>query len=238
MEQNELVDAIAEWVLKWLNLNREAVVKTIPQDIFLSFSTGIALALSARYQLRSESRFWNPYFIRALIFQLLVFYPIGLCFAKFWTAWSWMYFIDPAAHSRWWTFIAVSSYIPAMAIGFHIGYTFIRLGEVRTAKIYMGIGYLGFAAMFFPLIPSRVIVVSDSFAAWASGTAPFIWNIGETYPFLAFFALVGVWYGGPLLYLMNLNKQEGLRIKSEEDALGTDNPEAPSDGPDTVTAPA
>ena len=164
----------------------KGVVPTIPQDLILSFCVGVELALSARYQLRSESRFLNPYFYRALVFQLLVFYPIGLLFAKFWTAWSWMYFINPAAHSKVWTLLAVTAYIPAMAIGFHIGYTFIRLGEVKTAKLYRLLGYVAFLFFFLPLL-GRVIHVSDSFAPWQAGTAPGFWQKPW---FMAFFALV------------------------------------------------
>lgn len=188
------------------------MIKTILEDIFLSFLFGQIFALSAEPLLKKEESLINTYFIRALLFQLLVFFPFGLFLAKMWTAWSWMYFINPHHHSKWWTFLAVCAYVPAMIAGFHIAYTFIRAGKTGQTYWYLAGSALSFCLLFFPLM-GRVNHISDEWLPPAMiHTAP-MWY--KNFGFMLSMAVGGAYFFGALSYVLRLNRADRRRLARE-----------------------
>lgn len=188
------------------------MIKTIAFDISLSFVIGTVFALSAAPLLEKEESLVNTYFIRALMFQVLVFFPFGLFLAKFWTAWSWNYFINPHNHSRLWTLLAVSSYIPAMIGGFHISYTLIRAGKRAQVYIYSIAGALACALMFLP-IHGRIMHVSNVWLpAELINTAPLMFKKGW---FMLGMTIGGAYFFLGMVYVLKLNREDRKRVARE-----------------------
>lgn len=187
------------------------MIKTIPLDLTISFFLGLVFALTAAPLLEKEEAFINTYFVRAVLFQVLVFIPFGLFLAWRWTAWSWMYLINPGNHSRWWTLGAVLAYLPAMVAGFHIAYSLIRLGKRNQiywyliasglAIVLISVGMFGrlYHVQDSWLPPSRIHEAPSWFNFWFMLTM----TVGGAYFFLA------------LSYILRLNRADRRRMARE-----------------------
>jgi hypothetical protein len=185
------------------------VIKTIPLDLWISFVLGLVFALSAAPLLAKEESIVNTYFVRAMVFQVLVFVPIGLFLAWKWTAWSWMYIINPMSHSRYWTLFAVLCYIPAMKFGFHIAYMCIRAGKKAQAYWYLGTGVLAIGIISFGMF-GRLYRVSNAYIPLKMvHTAPG-W-FGSGWFLLSMIIIIAIFFGG-IAYILKLNAADRNRI--------------------------
>jgi len=174
---------------------------------------GQIFALSAAPLLEKEESMINTYFIRALLFQVLVFFPIGLFLGWRWTAWAWMYFIDSSHHRRLWTFLAVLSYIPAMIAGFHIAYALTRAGKKAQTYWYLAGSAVGVCSFMFPLWSRLTHVQNLSVAASKIRLVPFWFQRGW---FMLVMIIVGVYFFGGLTYVLRLNKADCSRVSRED----------------------
>lgn len=187
------------------------MIKTIPLDLIISFFLGLVFALTAAPLLEKEESFINTYLVRALLFQLLVFIPFGLFLAWRWTAWSWMYLVNPNNHTRWWTLGGVIGYLPAMIMGFHIAYSLIRLGKKSQIYWYI-IGSLMGLVLIFAGMGGRLYHVHDS---WLPPNriheAPTWFNFW----FMLTMTIGGAYFFMGLSYILRLNRADRRRVVRE-----------------------
>lgn len=169
-------------------------------------------ALSAAPLLEKEESMINTYFIRALIFQVVIFFPIGLFLAWKWTAWSWMYIVDPQVHSKLWTLLAVFSYIPAMIAGFHVAYLCIRAGKKVQAYWYLAAGIVVMTLITFCMF-GRLYHISNMYLPVPRiSTAPG-W-FGSGWFLLSMMVITVVFFGG-VYYVLKLNAADRQRTTRE-----------------------
>lgn len=150
------------------------MVATIPHDVLLSFLVGGVARLTARDAAPSDSAARTPAFARAAAFQFLVFVPVGVHLAYLFPDWSWMYFVDPAAISPWWTALGVAGYGAAMLAGWFGTHAALREGAPGRAYAALGVAGAGAAALTL-LTLGRLARVGD-YAAFRAGTASFAWE--------------------------------------------------------------
>ena len=188
------------------------MIKTIPLDIFLSLIVGLVFALSAAPLLEKEESMINTYVIRALMFQLLIFLPIGLFLAWKWTAWSWMYLVEPHSHGKFWTWLAVLSYVPAMIAGFHIGYMCIRTGKKEQANWYLAVASLAIVLITVGML-GRLYHVSNNYLPPSRISEAPGW-FGNGWFMLSMLVITVVFVGG-LSYVLRLNAADCSRTAKE-----------------------
>lgn|GEM_PF-2511941 len=188
------------------------MIKTIPLDIFLSLIVGLVFALSAAPLLEKEESMINTYFIRALMFQVLIFLPIGLFLAWKWTAWSWMYLVEPHSHGKFWTWLAVLSYVPAMIAGFHIGYMCIRTGKKGQANWYLAGASLAVVLITVGML-GRLYHVSNNYLPPSRISEAPGW-FGNGWFMLSMLVITVVFVGG-LSYVLRLNAADRERTARE-----------------------
>ena len=188
------------------------MIKTIPLDIWISFVLGLVFALSAAPMLEKEESMINTYFIRGLLFQVVIFFPIGLFLGKNWTAWTWMYLIDPQAHSRYWTLMLVLSYIPAMIAGFHIAYLCIRSGKKEQVYWYLVSGIFVITLITFGMF-GRLFHISDMYIPVPKVLSSPTW-FGSGWFLLSMMVITVVFCGG-VYYVLKLNAADRQRMARE-----------------------
>ena len=188
------------------------MIKTIPLDIFLSLIVGLVFALSAAPLLEKEESMINTYFIRALMFQVLIFLPIGLFLAWKWTAWSWMYLVEPHSHGKFWTWLAVLSYVPAMIAGFHIAYMCIRAGKKGQANWYLAVASLAIVLITVGMF-GRLYHVSNNYLPPSRIIEAPGW-FGNGWFMLSMLVITVVFVGG-LSYVLRLNAADRGRTAKE-----------------------
>ena len=192
------------------------MIKTIPIDIFLSFVVGQILALSAAPMLKKEDSMLNTYFLRAILFQLLVMIPIAYFLSWRWTAWSWMYFVDISRHSSLWTHAAIWTYLVAMIAGFHIAYLCIRAGKTAASYIYLAFGIVGACGFLFGLAGRVFLHIQNDFGNWTEAPSWFNAKGGPLIPwFWLWMFLVGIYFFVPLAYILLLNIRESSKLVNE-----------------------
>ena len=185
------------------------MIKTIPLDIFISFVAGLVFALSAAPLLEKEESMMNTFFIRALVFQLVIFFPIGLFLAWKWTAWSWMYLVEPHSHGKFWTFLAVLSYIPAMIAGFHIAFLSIKSGRKGEIYWYLAGGIFAITVISFTMLGRLYHVSNDYLAPSKIVEAPGWFGSGW---FLLSMTIIGVVFFGGASYVIRMNTADRRRV--------------------------
>ena len=181
------------------------MIKTIPEDLFISLFLGALFALTAARSLKStESTFRHPYFRRAVLFQLFIFVPIGIYLIYYFPAWSWMYFLNPQAHSIWWSVLAIGGYFVLMVLGFILAQYFIKKDQIGAARGVMGVGALGFLCFFF--LPIRRLSVVGTYEEFESGNALYVF---QNLHWLISMIVIGIYFGLPLFYIIRKNIREG-----------------------------
>ncbi len=189
------------------------MITTIPQDLLISFVIGVIFALSAAPMLEKEESMINTYFIRALVFQVVLFFPIGLFLAWKWTAWSWLYLVEPHSESKLWTFLAVLAYIPMMIAGFHITYLCIRLGKKSQAYWYLAGGALALILLSIGLA-GRVYHVANDYVPPSRINQQPTWF--ESGWFLLSMIIIGAIFIGGVYYVLKLNASDRKRMARQD----------------------
>ncbi|UCD84063.1 MAG: hypothetical protein JSU92_12370 [Deltaproteobacteria bacterium] len=183
------------------------MIKTVPIDIFTSLFLGALFALTGARPLKStESTFRHRYFFRAVLFQLFVFVPIGIYLIYYFTAWSWMYFINPQAHSIWWSVLAICGYFLFMVLGFILAQYFIKKDQIGAARGVMVVGVLGI--LCFYLLPIRRLLVVGTYEEYVSGDAI---SIYRDLHWTVSMIVIGIYFGLPLFYIIRKNVLEGRK---------------------------
>lgn len=178
------------------------MIETIPLDHILSWMVGFLFAVSSKRSLKNFPSPFNRYFKRGILFQIFVFFPIGLYLATIWPAWSWMYFINPEGKTLL-TYLMVVGYIISYCIAFLLGWYFIRKDMEKIIYALFGILIVGFLLLtFIPL--KRIIFVGgyeefvDGFARKAFDYPEFLWSM----------TLIGLYFFIPLIILIRKNYKE------------------------------
>jgi hypothetical protein len=191
------------------------VIKTIPIDLFTGLFLGALFALTAARSLKeTKVTFRHRYFLRAALFQLLVFVPIGVYLIYYFPAWSWMYFINPRAHSIWLSVLAIGGYFLLMVAGFALTQYFIKRDRIRAARGVMVVGILGI--LCFYLLPIRRLGVIGTYEEFASGNAL---SIFQNLHWQISMVIIGIYFGLPLYYIIRKNIREGRAIGGNSAAI-------------------
>ena len=153
------------------------MIKTVPFDVILSFIIGSSVALWFKEELQAGVRPWfNPYFGAALVFECFFYLPLGLWLYYFHTAWSWMYFFDPASLKPVTLavlgVIAVSCYLLSLVFGFQLAQFLIRRKKQKAALAVTGFALL-LLGLFCLFTLKRLLYVGD-YHAWKMGLGIFL----------------------------------------------------------------
>ena len=143
------------------------MIPTVPQDVFISLSTGQLFALTAARDIRSgDAARDRRAFLRAAGFAAFVWWPIGVYLMAVYPAWSWMYLVDPGAHP-WLGYAATVAYPAAAVAGYALGRALVRAR--RDAWLVGGIvaANVGLAALV--VAPWRRFARVGSYAEWTAG---------------------------------------------------------------------
>lgn len=165
---------------------------TVPIDILLGFLAGELCALMGQHAVDQRAPWGRP-FGYALAFAALVFYPIGLLLLTFYPAWSWMYFLDPGAHSPLLGVLAAYCYVLATAAGYAACAGFWRGPTARRAALLVpalllaglmiaGLPRLWAVGSFDDFINGRAAPLPQSSLAWvlAAVTVAFLLGLATT----------------------------------------------------------
>jgi hypothetical protein len=184
------------------------VIKTIPIDLFTGIFLGALFALTAARSLKeTKVTFRHRYFLRASLFQLLVFVPIGIYLIYYFPDWSWMYFINPRAHSIWLSVLAIGGYFLLMVVGFGFAQYFIKRDKIGAARGVMVVGILGM--LCFYLLPIRRLGVIGTYEEFKSGNAL---SIFQNLHWQISMVIIGIYFGLSLYYIIRKNIREGRAV--------------------------
>lgn len=206
------------------------MIKTIPLDLLISFVIGAICALSAAEALEKEESMFNTYFFRANIITLTSIIPLGIYLANRYTAWSWMYYVDPGGHSRIWTWFAVSGYYIMMVIGFHVAYINIKLKRKGNVYIYIALSLIA-QSLILLSATGRFMYIHNDYSVWFAGKAPGLWQAwkGGVIGFHISMTITIVWMIFIMGYFFRKNRADIRRmIRQEQEKLEMDREAATS----------
>ena len=178
------------------------MIKTILQDQFINIVVGAVFAITAGDKLKSEPLF-GKYFRRNLAFSLLVFMPVGIYLAVFYTDWSWMYFIDYREYPLALTIAGVCGYPVSNLIGYFLARHFMAAGNKNGAYAVAGAGLVGLSCLI--LIPLKRVMYVGSYAEFTAGTAKLML---ENIPFTISIVAIGIYFFIPCAILVAKNLKE------------------------------
>ena len=123
---------------------------TIPGFIVLSSLIGASIAFAARVQIRTLQKplFQARYFNALMLFQLMIFAPIGVYFYAFYPDWSWMYMVNTADSSGAITVMAIISYPIAGTMGYLVGYYSAKSSSNWITIVFIAFMFAGLVGLF------------------------------------------------------------------------------------------
>jgi hypothetical protein len=178
------------------------VIETIPLDHILSWMVGFLFALSSRKAQKDFSTPFNKYFKRGLLYQIFVFFIIGLYLATFWPAWSWMYFINPEGKTGL-TYLMVIYYILSYCLAFILAWFLIRKDLEKI--LYALFGILIIAFLLLTLIPLKRLMFVGGYEEFVDGFARSAFNYPE---FFWSMVVIGIYFFIPLIILLRKTYKE------------------------------
>jgi hypothetical protein len=182
------------------------VIPTVPQDVFISLSTGQLFALTAAHDIRSgDAARDRRAFLRAAGFAAFVWWPIGVYLMVAYPAWSWMYAVDPVAHP-WLGYVATLAYPAAGLGGYALGRALVRAR--REAWLAFGIVAANVGLGALVIVPWRRFARVGTYAEWtAGGGVPLLADAR----WLRDMAVIGVVFGAAAAAVVLYNLRDRLR---------------------------
>ena len=122
------------------------MVETVPFDVILSLAVGLSVAWTAQVHLAAAPRLVPSRPLWAVVlFQGLIFCPVGAYLIIVHPAWSWNYLFNPAHVPGWLPPVAIGAYAVAGIAGFLWGGHLVRTDRTRQlGRIVLGVlGVLG-----------------------------------------------------------------------------------------------
>jgi len=180
------------------------VIETIPLDFLISFIVGHLFVLTAEEGIKSSEWFFDRYLARAVLFQVVVFIPIGLYLYLNWPAWSWMYFIDPHRHPAWiGPLMATEGYLFALLAGYLVAHNFVLTDNKGAAYLTLIMAVVALLTLIF--VPIKNLAHVGTYQEFVEGRAPLaIRNLH----FSISMVVVGIYFFIPLLFLLVKNLRE------------------------------
>ncbi len=186
------------------------MVKTVFLDQFISLMWGSILALTAYPSIKREGIF-TKYFWRAFLFQLLIFFPIGLYLFLTWPDWSWMYWVNNFTTPLWVKILALSGYIISFLIGYLLSAYAIKKDTMWVAYLLAGIGAAGIVIISVAGIKSLIYVgTREEFIKEVAIPA---WRDPK---FTISMILIGLYFGIPGAILIYKNLKENDLIPAKQ----------------------
>lgn len=182
------------------------MIETIPLDHILSLMIGLLFPLVSERAQKSSSSPFNRYFKRGLLFQIFVFFPIGLYLATLWPAWSWMYFINPEGKSLL-TYLMVVDYIVIYCVGFVAGWGLIRRRKSKEVRLILGISAIVLLLLTF--VPYKRILYVGGYEEFVDGFARHAFKYPE---FQISMTIIGIYFFIPLILLLRKTYREALSV--------------------------
>ncbi len=144
------------------------MVETVPFDVILSLAVGLSVAWTAQVHLAAAPRLVPSRPLWAVVlFQGLIFCPVGAYLIIVHPAWSWNYLFDPAHVPGWLPPVAIGAYAVAGIAGFLWGGHLVRTDRTRQlGRIVLGV--LGVLGLYFGVFARQFWWVG-SYAAWEAG---------------------------------------------------------------------
>lgn len=191
------------------------MIKTVPLDLFLNFGLGAGFALSAKEQLlRSHSIFYHRYFLAVVLYETIVFAPIGIFLLKYYPDWSVMYLFDSSSASLLSAIWAIGLYYFAIISGYIYAQTFIKQNKVIGIYFLLALCALGLLGIILEN-PKRIYYVG-TYAQFHSNTAsPFYSDL----KFILFFLFAGPVFILTAGFLMRWFIMEGKKLKGDITSL-------------------
>lgn len=181
------------------------MVKTVPHDVLLSYVIGHIFAIaSAKSCIEAGSVKENICFKRALVFQLLVFVPIGIFLLIVLPSWSFFYLVNPEGALVILPILGIICYVAAMIIGYRHGAFLARKGDLKSSLLVIGV-VLIVASVLFIIFVRRFLFIGtyEEFHALV-GTLPLNFFQPKV---LIIAAVIGVYFLGALLYVLHKNRR-------------------------------
>lgn len=177
-------------------------METVPFDVVLSFGIGLAAAWTARVQLEAAaSPVANRWFVALLLFQGLLFCPLGAYLYAVHPGWSLNYLVDPAALPGWFGPVAIVAYAAFAVAGWLVGAREVRRGRAGRVLTFvagvlavLALMLLVFATRFWWVGPFEAFGGADRAAAMRPivGT-PLGWVLGGAGPIFVGVLAVMLW---------------------------------------------
>ena len=163
---------------------------------------GSILALTAGPDIKRNGVF-TKYFWRAFIFQIFIFFPIGLYLFLTWPDWSWMYWVNNITTPGWVKVLALSGYIVSFLIGYIASAYFIKQDRQSVAYVLVAIGVIGI--LVISVVGFKSLIHLGTHEEFVMETAPYVW---EDPKFVISAVLIGIYFGLPAAILIYKNLQE------------------------------
>ncbi len=170
---------------------------------------GSVLAITAAPDIKKNGVF-TKYFWRAFLFQLLIFFPIGLYLFLIWPDWSWMYWVNNSTTPTGIKVLALSGYIISFLIGY-IGSAYaIKAGKDIVAYILAIIGAAGI--IIISIIGYKSLIHIGTYEEFLKEVAPYVWYDTR---FIISMIIIGLYFGIPGIIVIYLNLKENNLIPNK-----------------------
>jgi hypothetical protein len=191
------------------------VVVTVPFDLLLNFLIGASVALAARADLRERAVpvMKNRYIAGALVFELLIFWPIGIYLYALHRDWSWMYLLDGYKAPAVLGVAAMAGYLGMLIGGYAAVHVCLQRRRDRLAYAVTGVVALCLLALTIAL--GRRLIGYGTYAEFHAGKAMPLWHSKLGYVL----AGAGPLFAAGWLFLLRHFEHEGQRLASQSDML-------------------
>ncbi len=186
------------------------MIETVFLDQFISLLWGSVLALTAYPSVKKDG-VYTKYFWRAFLFQIFIFFPIGLYLFLTWPDWSWMYWVNNDTTATWIKVVALSGYIISFLFGYIISGYGIKKGSNWIAYALSIIGILGI--LIISIVGYKSLIYLGTYEEFFKEVAPYAWQDSR---FVISAILIGIYFGVPGAYLIIKNLHENGLLKREK----------------------
>ncbi len=182
------------------------MVKTVFLDQFISLLWGSILAITVAPSIKRDGIF-TKFFWRGFLFQLLIFFPIGLYLFLTWPDWSWMYWVNNETTPTILKVVALSGYIISFLIGYIASAYAIKKNRDIIAYILAAIGVVGI--LVITMIGFDRLIHIGTYEEYLKDVAPYVWYDSR---FMISMILIGLYFGipGAILIYRNLKDNDLL----------------------------
>jgi hypothetical protein len=145
------------------------VIPTVPFDLILSVSIGLAFAACARVQFSSGGSPWGRELAAVLSFEAIIFWPVALYFILVHPAWSWMYLVDPSRLPFGVSVLVLLADVAALLGGYLLGWVLLR--QRRERLLFGLLALLMVCLLVFLIVCRGRLMHSGTFDEYHAGRA-------------------------------------------------------------------